>query len=108
ASTFLYEPALYWQDARSEFHERLMELAYLDALPVYEANPTGAALVEEIRNQLIVLMHQHGAAHFQVGKLYPYTNGRDAGALALLRQIKREVDPDNLLNPGALGLLPVA
>lgn len=104
ASTFLYEPALYWKDERTEFHERMMEPAYLAKLPRYSANPAGAALVEEIRTHIIGLMHAHGAAHFQIGKLYPYTRERDPGALRLLRAIKAELDPHNLLNPGALGL----
>ena len=104
ASTFLYEPALYWQDARTVFHERMMDPEYLARLPVHAANPEGARLVETLRTGLIRLMHAHGAAHFQVGRLYPYLDGRDRGALRLLRAIKRELDPDNLLNPGALGL----
>lgn len=104
ASTFLYEPALYWKDTRTEFHERMMDRAYLDKLPRYPANPAGAALVEEIRTALVALMHAHGAAHFQIGKLYPYARERDAGALDLLRAIKAQLDPRNLLNPGALAL----
>lgn len=104
ASTFLYEPALYWQDERTVFHERMMDADYLGRLPKYAANPEGARVVERVRTGLVRLMHAHGAGHFQVGKLYPYLDGRDAGAVALLRAIKRELDPDNLLNPGALGL----
>jgi len=104
ASTFLYEPALYWQDLRTVFHERMMDADYLGRLPTYAANPEGARLVETLRTGLIRLMHAHGAAHFQIGKLYPYLDGRDAGAVGLLRAIKRELDPDGRLNPGALGL----
>jgi FAD/FMN-containing dehydrogenase len=104
ASTFLYEPALYWQDARTVFHERMMEPDYLQQLPAYPENPQGAALVETLRTGLIDLMYAHGAAHLQIGKLYPYLAGRDAGAVRLLRAIKRELDPDNRMNPGALGL----
>lgn len=103
-TSFLYEPALYWKDALTEFHERMMDPAYLAGLPRYPANPEGAALVESIRTDLIALMHQHGAAHFQVGKLYPYLDGRDAGAVSLLRAIKAQMDPKGLLNPGVLGL----
>lgn len=104
ASTFLYEPALYWQDERTVFHERMMDAEYLRTLPTYAANPEGARLVETLRTGIVRLMHAHGAGHFQIGKLYPYLEGRDAGAVTLLRAIKRELDPDNRLNPGALGL----
>ncbi len=104
ASTFLYEPALYWKDELAEFHHRMMEPAYLAKLPRYAANPQGAALVETMRNHIITLMHAHGAGHFQIGKLYPYALDRDPGAMRLLRAIKAELDPENLLNPTALGL----
>lgn len=104
AGTFLYEPALYWQDVRTLFHERMMERSYLSKLPSYPPNPQGAALVEEIRTDLVALMHCHGAAHFQVGKLYPYMKDRDPGAETLLRAIKRALDPEHRVNPEALGL----
>jgi D-lactate dehydrogenase (cytochrome) len=102
ASTFLYEPALYWQDSLMEYHKRMMDPAYLAGLPRYTANPEGAALVEEMRMHIIELMHGHGAGHFQIGKLYPYARERDPGALVLLRAIKAQLDPRGLLNPGAL------
>lgn len=104
SGTFLYEPALYWEDTLEEYHERMMEPAYLATLPRYLENLAGRALVEELRTSIITLMQEHGAGHFQIGKLYPYTTDRDPGALALLRAIKRELDPDSRLNPGALGL----
>ncbi|WP_170065982.1 FAD-binding oxidoreductase [Novosphingobium guangzhouense] len=104
AGTFLYEPALYWKDELTPYHERMMEPRYLASLPRHAANPEGAALVEEIRTEIIGLMHAHGAGHFQVGKLYPYARERDEGALALLQAIKAQVDPRGLLNPGALGI----
>jgi FAD/FMN-containing dehydrogenase len=104
ASTFLYEPALYWQDVRTTFHERLMDPEYLAGLPRYAANSAGAQLVQSLRNDLMALMHAHGAAHFQIGKLYPYAASADPAALALLRAIKQQLDPKGLLNPGALAL----
>jgi FAD/FMN-containing dehydrogenase len=104
AGTFLYEPALYWEDVRTVFHERMMEPSHLSRLPSYPPNPEGAALVEEIRTELIELMHGHGAAHFQVGKLYPYMKDRDPGAENLLRAIKQALDPKHRVNPKALGL----
>lgn len=104
AGIFLYEPALYWQDELTEYHERMMEPGYLAKLPRYAVNPAGAALVEEMRMAIIDMMHAHGAGHFQVGKLYPYDRARDPGALALLRGVKAQLDPQGLLNPGALKL----
>lgn len=87
-----------------EYHERMMEPGYLAKLTRYPENPAGTALTEEMRLQFIDLMHAHGAAHFQIGKLYPHARELDPGALALRCEIKKSVDLDNLLSPGTLQL----
>jgi FAD/FMN-containing dehydrogenase len=45
-----------------------------------------------------------GAAHFQIGRFYPYRDSRHGDTFALLRAVKQHVDPDGLINPGVLGL----
>ena len=57
-----------------------------------------------LRERIGELMSQHGAAHLQIGKTYPYLAGRNPASMALLRAIKAELDPRNILNPGVLGL----
>lgn len=103
-TALLYEPALYWEDEQSVFHHRMMDRDYLEQLPKYTPNPGGAALVTELRSDMADLMHRFGAAHFQIGKFYPYLDDLNGPSIALLRAIKNELDPDNLMNPGALGL----
>jgi len=103
-SAFLYEIAFYWPDERTIYHERTVDQDYLDTLPTYPANPNGQRLIEQIKNDAIQLFGDFGAVHFQIGKAYPHSENRDAIELGLLRAIKRELDPDNLMNPGALGL----
>ena len=94
----------YWQDERNVFHERMVPADYLKTLPVYPANPAGRALVHEMKQGIVDLFHRHGAAHFQVGKFYPYLRDRGAPTVQLVRDLKRALDPRNRLNPGALGL----
>lgn len=101
---FLYEPVFYWEDSRERFHERVMDKEVQDAMTVYETNMEGRALVQEMKGKIIDVFHRHGAIHMQCGKLYPLLRNRNAAAVALLRAIKAQVDPDNLMNPGALGL----
>ena len=45
-----------------------------------------------------------GAAHLQVGKAYRYKEGLKAPSWELVRQLKKILDPNNRINPGALGL----
>jgi FAD/FMN-containing dehydrogenase len=101
---FLYEPVFYWPDAQSVYHERIVPADYRESLAAYPPNPEGAALVEEMKHAIIDLFHQHGAAHFKIGKLYPYLRGRHSETVDLLRSVKSAVDPEGLINPGSLGL----
>ena len=44
-----------------------------------------------------------GAVHMQVGKSYPYLQGRQGQATQILKDVKKSLDPNGLMNPGALG-----
>ncbi len=101
---FLYEPVFYWEDDRTSFHKRFLPADYLKMLPEYPANPEGRALVRELRQKIAGLFAAVGAVHMQVGKSYPYMTGRDPEAARMLRELKKTVDPRNLMNPGALQL----
>jgi len=101
---FLYEPIFYWEDQRELFHERVMDAEVLQHMTEYEPNPEGRALVLEMKNTIIDVFHKHGAIHLQCGKVYPLLRNRNSAAVAVLRRVKDQVDPDNLMNPGALGL----
>jgi D-lactate dehydrogenase (cytochrome) len=59
-----------------------------------------------LRIEIVELMRRHAGAHLQIGRAYPYLQDRSPAFRSLLHQLKREVDPLNLINPGALGLLP--
>ena len=101
---FVYEPAFYWPDARHVVHDRMMPADHLATLTDYAPAPETAAFVAMLRERIGELMSQHGAAHLQIGKTYPYLAGRNPASMALLRAIKAELDPRNILNPGVLGL----
>ena len=101
---FLYEPVFYWEDSRTNFHKRYLPQEYLATLPEYPENPEGRALVRELRGKINEIFASVGAVHMQVGKSYPYMQGRDPEAARVLRDLKNSVDPQNLMNPGALGL----
>lgn len=101
---FLYEPVFYWEDALTDFHRRYLSQEVLQALPAYPANPDARGLVHELRAEIQSIFTAVGAVHLQVGKCYPYMEGRQAEAGHVLREIKRQLDPNDLMNPGALQL----
>jgi hypothetical protein len=99
---FLYEPVFYWHDSRSAYHNRYLPAEYLATLPTYEANPAGRELVEKLRGEVQNAFTEVGAIHMQLGKTYPYLKGRQPAATALISDIKRGLDPNTMMNPGAL------
>lgn len=101
---FLIEPVFFWPDARYRLHETTVEASYLARLPAHAPDPEGAALVAEAREGILDIFQKHGATHFQIGRTYRYAATRAAPTLALLKAIKRELDPQGLMNPGVLGL----
>ncbi|KPH58146.1 FAD-binding oxidoreductase [Novosphingobium sp. ST904] len=99
---FSYEPVLNWRDAWLPLHRDVLGPATrLDEPP---AAPDARALVMEVREELIALFAQLGAASNQIGRTYPYASVLRPQARALLEALKRAVDPEGLMNPGALEL----
>lgn len=102
-NTLLFEPVFYWQDTLTDYHRRTRPDA-LGALPeTYPDNPDARALVETMKTEIIALFAKYGAAHLQIGKLYPFMQDRSDESIALYNAVKASLDPDNIINPGALG-----
>ena len=57
-----------------------------------------------LRAALAAALAAKGATHYQIGTYYPYLGRIDPGQRALIEAIKRTLDPNNLMSPGALGL----
>lgn len=104
SSGFLYEVALYWPDDRTAYHLHTLEADHVASLPVYAANAEAREYTHHLKQQIIDLYQEFGAAHFQIGRAYPYHDRLDRQASALLGAIKSTLDPQGLMNPGALGL----
>jgi glycolate oxidase len=100
----LYEIALYWPDALTPYHHATLGDEQVGRVPAYAPDASAAALADAIKRELVDLLAAHGAAHFQIGRAYPYVERMDPQARALLRALKATLDPQGLMNPGALGL----
>lgn len=101
---FLYEPATYWPGKTTIYHERQIPADYLSSLKKHAASDEADAVVARVKSETIALMQEYGSSHFQIGKVYPYMDGRNSASISLLKAIKAELDPHGILNPSALGL----
>jgi len=101
---FSFEPVLRWDDEWLPLHHRIPEPSHLAKLNEPEANPTARKLVDAIRSDIVELFAEFGAASNQIGKTYRYFEALHAESASLLMNIKASLDPDNQMNPGALGL----
>ena len=104
SSGFLYEIALYWPDDRTDYHRHTLTPEHVAGLEAYAENEEARAYTHQLKADIIALYQQFGAAHFQIGRAYPYRERLDPQALTLLLGIKAALDPNGLMNPGALGL----
>jgi FAD/FMN-containing dehydrogenase len=103
-NAFIYEPTFLWEDEQTIYHRKVYPAELIDKVPVYPANPDGRALVKELKERIQKLCIKNGASHFQVGKDYPYLDTRKPEVRELVVSLKKLLDPQNLMNPGALGL----
>lgn len=103
-NAFLYEPFLYWEDALAPYHVRRSPEALRQNWPERADNPAARALIERLKAEFVALFRRHGAAHLQIGRVYPWFAAREGANAALFHDLKRQLDPKGVLNPGVLGL----
>lgn len=99
----MVEPVLYWRGQTSALHHTGMTQTE-NPEPEDENAKRRDQRVRKIRDAFATMMDDMGAAHMQYGRFYAYASATDDETVSFLREIKRAVDPDSLINPGALGL----
>lgn len=100
----LIEPVFFWPDALNPLHRHSVEPGHLTRLEGFADNAQSRALVAELRRGVIEVFQRHGAVHLQIARTYPLAASHNLAAWAMLKALKRQVDPHNQMNPGSLGL----
>ena len=102
--SFSFEAVFHWNDAWLPSHRHFVSPGRLGRLREPEPNPAARALVDRLRDETVEMFRQFGAASNQIGRTYPYLEALDDAPAALVRAVKRELDPRSLMNPGVLAL----
>lgn len=103
-TTMLIELVMTWPGPRSILYEDQIPASKLRRYPDYDESPEADSIVANMRDQFVDLFSTNGGAHLQIGRRYRYFDRLDPATQQLLVALKRAVDPDELLNPGAIGL----
>lgn len=103
-SVALLEPVFFWPDELNPLHRASVGSAHYGRLKVHPAGEEARALVHDLRIEMVAILQAHGAAHLQIARTYPLKAAHDPAAWALLTAVKRQLDPEGLMNPGSLGL----
>lgn len=101
---FLIEPVFIWPEEIWNIHETTVEASTLKRIKRFDKNPDATLCVEAARQGILDIFAKYGAAHFQIGRTYPYKDNREDSAWALLDNIKSLIDPSRTINSGSLGL----
>ncbi|MGJ8563020.1 MAG: FAD-binding oxidoreductase [Alphaproteobacteria bacterium] len=101
---FLIEPVFYWPEEIYSIHENTIDPNVMKQVKRYDKNNASTAVVEKGRQNILDIFSKYGAAHFQIGRTYPYTKNMSPETKSVLNMIKAGLDPDGLVNSGALGL----
>lgn len=103
-NAILFEPTFFWPDSHYSLHTRMIEKSHYAKLKQFPENLKARNALLEIRQGLARLFMEHGCVHLQIGKMYPFLEGREPETRKLLQQVKDLVDPQHMVNPGSLGL----
>ncbi|MDJ0977624.1 MAG: FAD-binding oxidoreductase [Erythrobacter sp.] len=103
-SSCLIEPVFFWPGEQNPLHKASLEPDHLAKLPTMADSPEATALVMKLREKVIAIFQSMDAIHLQIARSYPLQQSHDEAAWSILTALKKQVDPQGLMNPGSLGL----
>ncbi|MBL42209.1 MAG: FAD-binding protein [Rhodospirillaceae bacterium] len=103
-SAVLLEPTFFWEDSHYQIHKRYIEKSHYKKLSIFPENLEARNAMNKIREDMSIIFMNNGGAHLQIGKMYKFRENRSETSWNLLISIKKILDPNNLVNPGSLGI----
>jgi D-lactate dehydrogenase (cytochrome) len=104
--TFLVEVHFFWPDRLTPFHLRHVTEQQRARHGGAADNPAARKLVHALRHEVVEVLGRLGAWHLQIGRYYPFAETLEAPQRAALHALKQALDPQDLMNPGALLTAP--
>ena len=95
----MIEPVFYWPDRLNALHRQSVEAQVLRRIEDFPDNPAAREEVLRLREEVVSTLNAFGAVHLQIGRLYPFARDLEPTPHDILRRIKRELDPENRINP---------
>ena len=83
----------------------MLKKKHLASITEFQGNEEARNFVAKLRKLLIDLLQAEGGVHMQLGKAYPFQENLHPENKRILIALKKEIDPMNRMNPGALGLI---
>jgi D-lactate dehydrogenase (cytochrome) len=104
-SEFVIEPSVYWRDQLGPFRLSLIEPEFAEKWRDFGPDEPRRKAAMQVRDGLRDLFDKLGGLHLQIGKYYPYISIMNNDVTPrVLQALKDALDPQHLVNPGALEL----
>ena len=81
-----------------------LDETFLQKKDRHNHNPEAYDSIDHLRKGLSNLFRNNGGTHMQIGRSYPFMESRMESVSSLIRSLKNEIDPNNIINPGSLSL----
>ncbi len=101
-SAFVIEPMFLWPDALHALHRDILDPGRLARYPERPNAPEARAAVATVRAAISAAVDALGALHIQLGRYYEYRARLDSDTATFVTDLRRTLDPDDVINPGTL------
>lgn len=96
------ETLIRWSDESWPIHTHYMSDKDRQKVKKRPANPAAREAVANLSKEIVAAWRDLGGVHLQIGRKYPWLETRQPETAGFIRALKKELDPDDVVNPGNL------